>query len=96
MRSRFSAFAVGDIAYLLFSWHPVTRPHHFSLDPDTRWTHLEILETARGGALDAEGTVSFVAHSERRGQPATQGEVSRFSRQDGRWVYVSPVGLATP
>lgn len=26
MRSRYSAFAVGDEAYLLRSWHPTTRP----------------------------------------------------------------------
>jgi uncharacterized protein YchJ len=26
MRSRYSAFAVGDPAYLLATWHPTTRP----------------------------------------------------------------------
>ena len=26
MRSRYSAFAVGDAAYLLATWHPSTRP----------------------------------------------------------------------
>ncbi len=42
MRSRYAAFAVGDAAYLLQTWHP-SRPHRLRLDPQDRWTHLEVL-----------------------------------------------------
>ena len=34
MRSRFTAFAVGDVAHLQASWHPSTRPTTLDLDPD--------------------------------------------------------------
>ncbi|MEU5907008.1 YchJ family protein [Micromonospora sp. NPDC047527] len=88
MRSRFSAFALGDSGYLLRSWHSSTRPARLELDPGQRWTRLEIVETERGGLLDATGTVTFHAHYRAAGQPGTMIERSRFVREDGRWVYL--------
>ena len=88
MRSRFTAFAVGDSSHLLRSWHPDTRPTAVGIDPDQRWTRLEILETEAGRALDATGVVTFVAHYETPTGPGSLHERSRFSRVDGAWVYV--------
>ncbi|GAA4574696.1 YchJ family metal-binding protein [Micromonospora coerulea] len=88
MRSRFSAFAVGDADYLLRSWHSSTRPARLHLDPSLRWTRLEILGTDRGGLLDSEGTVEFRAHYREAGRPGTLAEHSRFVREDARWVYL--------
>ncbi|WP_229401660.1 YchJ family protein [Micromonospora okii] len=88
MRARFSAFAVGDADYLLRSWHPTTRPARLRLDPGQRWTRLEILGTERGGLLDNAGTVAFRAHYREAGAPGTLTEHSRFTREDGRWVYL--------
>ncbi|MEU8298663.1 YchJ family protein [Micromonospora sp. NPDC048909] len=88
MRSRFSAFAVGDAGYLLRSWHESTRPARLDLDPARRWTRLEIVDTARGGLFDGTGTVEFRAHYREGGRPGTQTERSRFVRADGRWVYL--------
>jgi SEC-C motif-containing protein len=34
MRSRYSAFALGEAAYLLSTWHPSTRPRALDLEPD--------------------------------------------------------------
>jgi SEC-C motif-containing protein len=88
MRSRFSAFALGDSGYLLRSWHSSTRPASLELDPGQRWTRLEIVETERGGLLDTTGTVTFHAHYRDAGRPGTLTEHSRFVREDGRWVYL--------
>ncbi|TDB78059.1 YchJ family protein [Micromonospora sp. KC723] len=88
MRSRYSAFAVGDADYLLRSWHPSTRPGRLRLDPAQRWTRLEIVDTERGGLLDSTGTVEFRAHYRQAGRPGTVDERSRFVRADGRWVYL--------
>lgn len=90
MRSRFSAFALGDEAWLRASWDPSTCPEHIRLAPDRRWTHLEVLATAGGGMLDEEGTVEFRAHHEQGGRAGVVHEVSRFVRHDGRWVYLDP------
>jgi SEC-C motif-containing protein len=88
MRSRFAAFAVGDAAYLLRSWHSTTRPDHLSLDPRLEWTRLEVLATSRGGLFDQTGTVEFRAHYREHGRSGTLHERSRFRREDGRWVYL--------
>jgi SEC-C motif-containing protein len=93
MRSRFSAFAVGDAAYLLASWHPRTRPRTLQLDPDQQWLRLEILGTVDGGLLQAEGVVEFRAHYRLDGRRGVLGERSRFRREDGRWTYLDGVPL---
>ena len=49
MRSRYSAFAVGDAGYLLRTWHPSRRPRTLSLDPALLWTGLAVLQTRDGG-----------------------------------------------
>ena len=90
MRSRYTAYAVGDTAYLLATWHPSTRPRRLDLDPALRWTGLTVL-SARGGLLDAEGVVAFEARYDDGGRPGTMRETSRFVREDGRWLYVAPV-----
>ncbi|GAA3134746.1 YchJ family protein [Streptomyces rameus] len=84
MRSRYSAFVRGDAGYLLRTWHPRTRPGRLDLDPRTRWTGLEILDTTDGSAFHATGTVTFRA-SYRGG---SLHERSRFERVAGAWVYV--------
>lgn len=92
MRSRFSAYAVGDVAYLLRTWHPSTRPATLELDPELRWYRLDIVGAGRGGLLDTDGTVEFRAHYRHPYGAGEQHELSSFSRVDGRWVYVDAVG----
>ena len=93
MRSRYSAFAVGDPAYLLATWHPRTRPRTLDLDPAVRWTGLDVLATTGGSLLAAEGTVEFRAHWRAGGQTGAQHEDSRFTRVDGAWRYLDGVSL---
>jgi SEC-C motif-containing protein len=88
MRSRYSAFAVGDAGYLLATWHPDTRPRELELDPDLRWTGLDVLATTGGTMFDAEGTVEFTAHYIVGRRAGTLHEDSRFVRVDGRWHYL--------
>ena len=93
MRSRYSAFAVGDAAYLLATWHPATRPAALDLDDDVRWTGLDVLATTGGSLLAAEGSVEFRAHYVRGRQAGAQHENSRFLREDGQWRYLDGVSL---
>jgi SEC-C motif-containing protein len=94
MRSRYSAFAVGDPAYLLATWHPSTRPRTIDLDPDVRWTGLDVLTTSGGSLLAAEGTVEFRASYVVDGRAGAQHENSRFVRDGGRWHYLDGVSLS--
>ena len=91
MRSRYSAFAVGDAGYLLRTWYPSARPRTLSLDPERRWTRLAILETRDGGLFDATGTVQFRAMYLQQGQRGVLAETSRFVRQDRHWTYLGPL-----
>jgi SEC-C motif-containing protein len=98
MRSRYSAFALGDVEHLLRT----QRLDHASLQPHAeqrraleeacrrvRWLRLEILATEAGGAMDLEGTVSFRAHYRQSGGRAggdgrgVMRECSRFGREGG-------------
>jgi SEC-C motif-containing protein len=91
MRSRYSAFAVGDTEYLLRTWHPSSRPRTLRLDPAQAWTRLAVLETHKGGLFDTDGAVRFRALSTVDGQRGVLAETSRFVREDGDWLYLGPV-----
>ena len=90
MRSRFTAFAVGDPTYLLKTWHRSTRPKTLDLDVDQRWYRLDILWTERGGILDSDGQVSFRAYYRHPDGAGQLTEVSRFVREAGQWLYLGP------
>jgi SEC-C motif domain protein len=91
MRSRFSAFALGLPQYLLDTWHPSTRPGSLDLDPDQRWTRLDIEETRSGGAFDSAGQVTFAAWWRTPDDRGVLRETSDFVREGGRWYYVDGV-----
>ena len=84
MRSRYTAFVRLDRDHLLRTWHSTTRPRELDLDPALRWTGLVVLQTVRGGLLDADGEVEFRASY----VGGILQERSRFVREDGRWAYL--------
>ncbi|WP_211283123.1 YchJ family metal-binding protein [Serinibacter salmoneus] len=88
MRSRFTAYALGDLAYVARTWHPSTRPADLSPDPDTTWVALQIVETTAGRESDDTGTVHFRASFRTPTGRDVLEEISRFTRQNGAWVYV--------
>lgn len=89
MRSRYSAFAVGDAAYLLASWHPTTRPELMELDSEVEWKRLVIEDTTAGGPFDDAGEVTFTAVARTAEGRLEQRERSRFVRSPtGGWMYV--------
>ncbi len=88
MRSRFTAFAVGDTGHLLRTWHPSTRPAGLELDGDVRWIRLDILSHERGGPFDTDGVVEFAAFHRDGDGPGVLRERSRFVRVDRIWSYV--------
>jgi SEC-C motif-containing protein len=90
MRSRYSAFAVGDAGYLLRTWHPAVRPAGLTLDPELHWSRLAVLESHGGGLFDQAGTVRFRAVYVQAGTRGVLAENSSFVRQDGQWSYAGP------
>ena len=96
MRSRYSAFALGEVNYLL-STHPQPDVPELERRRDlvqvcrqTRWLGLTILQVCSGDLDDLEGTVRFEA----RYRGGVLKETSLFQRRDGScdgdWLYVGP------
>ncbi|MFM2058863.1 MAG: hypothetical protein RLY71_3248 [Pseudomonadota bacterium] len=87
MRSRYSAFVLDQLDYLLATWHPSTRPADLAPnEPGLRWLGLEVRRQKRLDADHAE--VEFVARSKLGGRAQRLHETSRFVREAGRWFYV--------
>lgn len=92
MRSRYSAFAKGEIAYLERSLHP---DHRGDYDPNStkqwaetsEWIKLDVLDTSAGGPDDEEGTVDFVATYRQKDNTCVHHELAHFQRKNGVWYY---------
>jgi SEC-C motif-containing protein len=88
MRSRYSAFCVGDINYLLTTLHPSYRAHDDKIAlqrkiEQTNWLGLKVIQHTPGVVM---ATVEFVAFY--TGQPFEQlHELSRFKKEAGQWLY---------
>ncbi|EHK64193.1 YchJ family protein [Achromobacter arsenitoxydans] len=87
MRSRYSAFVLDKLPYLLATWHPSTRPETLEPNPPgLKWLGLQIKTAADQDADHA--TVEFVARSRQDGRASRMHELSRFVREGGTWFYV--------
>jgi SEC-C motif-containing protein len=84
MRSRYSAYVLQRVSYLLSTWQASTRPANLTLSP-TRWLGLQVRghETVGDTAM-----VEFVARSKSGGKAKRLHERSRFVRENGRWYYL--------
>lgn len=88
MRSRYTAYVLGDTAYLRATWDAATCPPDLDAsDTGTRWLGLQI---KRHTAIDANHEeVDFVARYKVDGRAHRLHEASRFTRDaNGRWVYI--------
>lgn len=90
MRSRFTAFALGDTQHLTDSWFPRTRPDRVDVDAAIRWERLDIVEVDEG---EREASVLFHAQwcDVASGERGVMVERSRFVHRVGRWFYVDAV-----
>lgn len=93
MRSRYSAFATGNIDYLIDTLHPDKRqPQDRELLSgalhNTNWLGLQVRKCEKGLEEDKRGTVEFVATWSESGQSGFLHERSRFIKQEDRWYYV--------
>ena len=85
MRSRYSAYMLGEENYLRETWHKDSRPDETVTDKSLQWLGLEVRQSSQEN--DA-ATVEFVARCRVQGRGQRLHEISRFVREDGRWFYV--------
>jgi SEC-C motif-containing protein len=94
MRSRYSAYALKNVKYILETCDDRAREEvdetaTRNWSERTEWLKLEVLSTKDGGEHDDSGEVEFVARfRDERGKEHSHHEHSTFTRRDGRWLYV--------
>ena len=94
MRSRYSAYALGNIGYIERTTAPESRAAFDSgsaraWSTEATWLGLRIVATEGGGVDSDAGIVEFVATYRRDGATLAHRERSRFRRTDGgEWRYV--------
>jgi SEC-C motif-containing protein len=93
MRSRYTAYVVGDYDHIVRTVAPETLAS-FNVDAlkamasSMTWLSLDVREVTGGGPEDQQGTVEFAARFKEGGQEKVHHERANFRREDGRWVYV--------
>lgn len=96
MRSRYAAYVLGAIDYLVETTHPKARrpglrEGYLSTHQQIQWLGLEVLATSHGNAQDKTGKVEFRASYLQAGEQAVHYGKSRFKRHSGRWHYLDGV-----
>jgi SEC-C motif domain protein len=96
MRSRYSAFAIGNGTYLV-----ATGPGKGDADElsswgkSVFWLGLEVTAREKGEEDDTEGMVAFVARYLEGGKEFRLVERSRFEKRQGKWMYLDGIGQRT-
>ena len=87
MRSRYTAFCQNDEDYLLASWHAKTRPQDLDLSDqrNVKWIGLKVLDHS---SQEDTATVEFIARFKINGKAEKIHELSRFVKEQGRWLYL--------
>ena len=108
MRSRYSAYVMGQIQYIAKT-HLETGQDDFDVEAARKWSEesdwkgLEIVQVEKGGPKDEEGVVEFMASYISEGVLHKHHERSHFIKADGKWLYkegdivtASPVRRSQP
>ncbi|WP_031214518.1 YchJ family protein [Marinomonas profundimaris] len=94
MRSRYTAFAIGDFDYIAATQKIKEAPEQSATDiqdsnEHTKWIKLEITETEEGLEKDKTGVVAFSAHFKEGKHIGRLSERSIFKKTKGQWFYIS-------
>jgi len=92
MRSRYTAFATQQVAYLEHSLHPGQRSDYDAAGTakwaaNSSWEGLEILDISGDPEADSIGKVEFRAHYRRKGERIDHHELAEFRKHNGVWYF---------
>lgn len=96
MRSRYTAFTLAEVDYLMKSWASETRilsekESIRNWAKSVKWVKLKIMATQEGLENDQKGYVAFQAYFRDKGKLNQIQEKSYFEKREGVWVYVNGV-----
>jgi len=90
MRSRYTAYALGDLDYIerTMKGKALKRFNRIATEKSlegTIWIQLTVLLATEEGDI---GTVQFIASFKQEDQMAAMHEISTFEKVEGKWFYV--------
>lgn len=93
MRSRYTAYATGNIKYIKDTLAPETVKDFDQVSAKawaagSQWLGLEIISSKNGKENDSKGTVEFNAKYTTEGKVVEHHEVSQFRKDGDRWYFV--------
>lgn len=98
MRSRYSAFCIKDIEYLISTHHhskqqPNEREILAQTINETQWLGLKVLKTDKRRINQVVGHVEFAAFYKNNNKIEQLHENSKFIYENGQWYYLDGVML---
>ncbi|MBU0992055.1 MAG: YchJ family protein [Proteobacteria bacterium] len=92
MRSRYSAYATGNIDYIVKT---IIKGKQDSQDRNSikkwseksKWNKLDVINVEKGGPEDDEGYVEFIAHYITDGERHAHHEIAHFKKEDSTWFF---------
>ncbi len=92
LRSRYTAFVLGNVDYIMTTHHTKTigeidRNGIEEWSRSATWHGLEIKSIEQGTAKDDEGTIEFVARYTQEGRTYNHHEFSLFKKDNGEWKF---------
>ncbi len=93
MRSRYTAYVMKKVDYLVESTHPSARTDDLASSirkwmRQVEWLKLHVVATEGGGEADAFGHVEFVGEFIADTGPGRHHECSVFEKLNGVWYYL--------
>ena len=89
MRSRFTAYTLADINYIMRTMRSPAADHFDAVEARAwaqkiKWIKLDVIQTS---TTSTSGCVEFIAHYEENGRRQSLHELSKFKNIDGKWFY---------
>jgi SEC-C motif-containing protein len=93
MRSRYTAYVLKKVDYLVETTHPSSRTDDLADSirkwmRQVEWLKLHVVATDEGREQDDTGRVEFIAEYLSDAGPGRHHECSVFEKVDGKWYYV--------
>ncbi|MBC7693587.1 MAG: YchJ family protein [Methylotenera sp.] len=98
LRSRYTAFTLGDVDYIVTTHHSktvgeVNREEIEKWSKGSKWIGFKILQQEAGTASDTQGMIVFHVQYEMDGKMNDHHEQSVFEKENGEWKFLDAQGL---
>lgn len=98
LRSRYTAFARGDVDYILETHHSrtrqdVKREEIEDWSKNSKWLGLKVVQKEAGLASDTQGTLVFCAQYFAENKKHDHWEQSFFEKENGEWRFLDAKGI---